>query len=70
MKADANLNLLRLSIADKLCAIEDLLPAGYRLTLVCRHTLNDEAHIILSVDDLRKAVAAIGKLEPSATKGE
>jgi len=46
----ANLNLLRLSIADKLCAIEDMLPSDYRLTLVCRHTRNDDAHIVLTGD--------------------
>lgn len=65
MNESLHLRKLRQAIASKLLGIEDMLPKEYALTLIARHTTNEEAHIIVSVEDdenLRKASECIVKL--------
>lgn len=63
----ADLARLRNAIAALLVEVEDLLPDAYRLTLIARHVSNDNAHILLSVDDeLEAAIAAIQRLRTEA----
>lgn len=57
------LELLRLDIEHRLFLIEDILP-GYRLTLMARYDGEkplDDADIMLTVDDPRKALAALDR---------
>lgn len=57
------LDLIRLKIADHLCAIERLLPAEYSLTCFARHRKNDQAHIMVSTDTPEELAAAIEQLQ-------
>lgn len=65
-----NLWELRLQIAEKLCLIEELLGGAaatpYKLTLIARHTANEEAHIVVTNDDQGEAIEAVQKLKGAA----
>jgi len=39
-----------------------LFPATYKLTLVARNTSDDDAHVILTVDDMPTVISVIEKL--------
>jgi hypothetical protein len=60
---------LRSAIAVQLTDVESLFPAGdYKLTLVARHVVDDDAHIVVSADDMQLAVAALSKLHAEDDK--
>lgn len=61
---NANLRLLQLEIEQHLIRIENRLGDAYKLTLVARYTKDDlpDADIVLTIDDLGKAMEAIDRL--------
>lgn len=54
---------LRQKIAIHLLDIEQLLTANYVLTLIARHRTNNDAHIIVTGDDVWKAIEAVNKTD-------
>lgn len=65
----ANLRQIQLDIEVHLARIERLLPAAYKLTLVARYTKDDleDADIVMTLDDLEKAMEAIDRLRKRET---
>jgi len=59
---DLKLLQVRLRIADRLDEISKIVGPAFKLTLIARHTTNEEAHILLSEGDERAALAAAAKL--------
>ena len=57
------LSQLHMDIAWQLQRIANQLPKGYMLTLVAREPKNDNAGIVLSEDDLDKAIEEINRLK-------
>lgn len=59
----SKLELLRMEIATYLVEMETLLPRDkWSLTLLARHHENEDSHIVVSCDDLPKAVEALTRL--------
>lgn len=63
-----SLEMLHNQIESVLFQIEKLLPSEYKLTLVARHTKNDNSHILLTVDDTAKVIDAINILNKTAVE--
>lgn len=59
----ADLIDLKLRIAVHLVRMEPLFPKEYVLTLLARHRSNDDAHIVVTADDLEAVKQAIAALE-------
>ena len=62
------MHVLAAQIEQHLMRIEDILGSDYKLTLIARNTTNEDAHVVLSIDDTDLAVKALRHTEENGAE--